>query len=274
MKFWNLNLFFKFVNKITQKKNMIFPDFLKEFENDLLKYKLDFIKIEAKPIEKETILNFTQSKFLGKPYLPIGFEYPKDNSGKPMVLLAQLNFSEIPRLENYPEKGILQFYIPSEDWYDMDDYKIIYHEEIKNHETNFDFLTEDLYEDFPVYCEHSLNFSSEIEYGGVTDFRFDYLFNGLNYWEFEETLNKSQKEELENFIYDNNCGHKIGGYAYFTQSDPRDYDINSKNDILLFQIDTDEEIMFGDSGVANFFINKDDLINKRFEKAYFNWDCC
>ncbi|SEP35241.1 Uncharacterized protein YwqG [Flavobacterium sp. CF108] len=251
---------------------MIFPDYLKEFESDLLKYKLDYIKIDAKPIEKETILDFIQSKFLGKPYLPIGFEYPKDNSGKPMILLAQLNFSEIPRLENYPEKGILQFYIPSEDWYDMAEFKVIYHAEINDNETNFDFLTEDLYEDFPVYCEHILSFSKEEEYGGTEDFRFDYSFNDLDYWEFQENLNKSQQEEMDKFFY--NTGHKIGGYAFFTQSDPRDYNKNAKNDVLLFQMDTDEEIMFGDSGVANFFINEDDLINKRFKKAYFNWDCC
>lgn len=250
---------------------MLFPDYLKEFENDLLKYKLDFIKIDAKPLQNETTLSFTQSKFLGKPYLPIEFEYPKDKTGKPMILLAQLNFSEIPSLENYPDKGILQFYIPSEDWYDMEDYKIIYHEEIKDNQTNFEFLKEELYEDFPVYCEHSLSFSKEEEYGGSEDFRFDYIFNDLDYSEFQEKLSESQKEELEKFFY--NIGHKIGGYAFFTQSDPRDYK-NATNDVLLLQIDTDEEIMFGDSGVANFFINKEDLINKRFDKAYFNWDCC
>jgi uncharacterized protein YwqG len=44
--------------------------------------------------------------------------------------------------------------------------------------------------------------------------------------------------------------------------------------LLLLQIDTDNEIMFGDSGVANVFINEDDLKKKKFDKAYFNWDCC
>jgi len=251
---------------------MIFPDYLKEFESDLLKYKLDFIQIKAKPIQEESTLSFTQSKFLGKPYLPTNMEYPKDKAGKPMVLLAQLNFSEIPKLENYPENGILQFYIPSEDWYDMDEYKVLYHTEIENNQTNFDFLTEELYSDFPVECEHSLTFSKQEEYGGPMDFRFDFNFNGLDYWEFEEKLSETQKKESKNLF--SNEGHKIGGYAYFTQSDIRDYDEKSKNDILLLQIDVDDKIMFGDSGVANFFINKEDLINKNFEKAYFNWDCC
>lgn len=69
--------------------------------------------------------------------------------------------------------------------------------------------------------------------------------------------------------------HQIGGYAYFTQSDPRDNKmVDLKEDLLLLQIDTAEKIMFGDYGVANFFIHPEDLINKQFDKAWFNWDCC
>lgn len=105
---------------------MEFPDYLKEFENDLQKYKLDYIKIKAKPLKKSKSLELTQSKFLGKPYFPVSMEYPKDEAGKPMVLLAQLNFSEIPKLEHYPESGILQFYVSSDGWYDNESI-VIYH---------------------------------------------------------------------------------------------------------------------------------------------------
>ena len=69
-------------------------------------------------------------------------------------------------------------------------------------------------------------------------------------------------------------GHKIGGYAYFTQSDPREYDENKIDDLLVLQIDSDDEIMFGDSGVMNVFLNANDLKTSDFTKAYFNWDCC
>jgi uncharacterized protein YwqG len=97
-------------------------------------------------------------------------------------------------------------------------------------------------------------------------------FNDKDYWDFQETLTKDQTEEINKII--DGTGHKIGGYAYFTQADVRDYNKDLKQDLLLLQIDTDEEIMFGDSGVANFFINPEDLKNRRFEKAWFNWDCC
>lgn len=251
------------------------PFFLTEFQDKLKKFKLESIKIKATPISKEENLTFTQSKFLGKPYLPTEFQYPKDKKGNPMILLAQINFAETPQLENYPTSGILQFFISPTEWYDMDDYKILFHETVENeYQTDFAFLTDTLYEESPVYCEHKLAFEKVIEYGGYEDFRFNGQidFNGKDYFDFQEGLTKEQAEEMDNFL--DGTGHKIGGYAYFTQADPRGYDSNQKDEILLLQIDTDEEIMFGDSGVGNLFITLKSLKEKDFEQAWFNWDCC
>ena len=77
-----------------------------------------------------------------------------------------------------------------------------------------------------------------------------------------------------------NIGHWLFGYAYFTQNDPRDYMVDLQDYILLFQMDSDysaerkSEIMWGDSGVGNFFIKKDDLQKLDFSKVMYNWDCC
>jgi len=249
------------------------PDFLKEFEADLQKYKLGYIEIKATALKEGEILDFKQSKFLGKPYLPIGTDYPKDKAGKPLILWAQLNFLEIPHLENYPENGILQFFVSADDWYGMEEHKILFHENIDfQPKTDFSFLTEDLYKDCPIWCEHCLSFDKKEEYGGTEDFRFDYLFNGKDAWDFDKTLNKTQQKEFEALFY--HTGHKIGGYSYFTQQDPRDFGQENENDISLLQIDSTNEIMFGDVGVANFFINKNDLKNKNFDKVWFYWDCC
>lgn len=249
------------------------PDFLTEFKEELEKFKLESIKIHAIPIAEDETLDIARSKFLGTPYLPEDFKYPLDKNGKPSILIAQINFSEVPALENYPVEGILQFYVSPTDWYDMDDYTIIYHPNIsETFQTDFSFLTTDLYEDSPVYCEHKLEFEKTIEYGGSQDSRFDMEFNGKDFYEFCEELNETQLKQIEDII--DGAGHKIGGYAYFTQSDPREYNENKSSDLLLLQIDTDEHIMFGDSGVGNFFIHPDDLKSKNFEKIWFNWDCC
>ena len=97
-------------------------------------------------------------------------------------------------------------------------------------------------------------------------------FDDKDYDEYQETLSKAQQEELDTYCY--NTGHKIGGYAFFTQSDPRDCSPNQSTDVLLLQIDTDEEIMFGDGGVAHLFISPEALKNQQFDQAYFQWDCC
>lgn len=87
------------------------PTFLDEFKDRLEKFRLEIIKIKATPISDDENLTFTQSKFLGKPYLPITSEYPKDKLGNPMILLVQINFAEMQQLESYPVDGILQFFI-------------------------------------------------------------------------------------------------------------------------------------------------------------------
>jgi uncharacterized protein YwqG len=249
------------------------PVFLKQFEAEIEKYKLDTIKIVATPIEENEILSIKESKFLGKPFLPKDMEYPKGLDGTPMILLAQINFIETPKLDNYPTQGVLQLFVSPTDWYDMEDYRILFHEDTNQEfQTDFSFLSDDIYEEIPIYCEHKLAFTKEIEYGGSQDSRFKVTFDGKDYYDFQETLIKEQQDELE--IFFDSAGHKIGGYAFFTQSDPRHYDDHKKKDILLLQIDTDEQIMFGDSGVANVFINPDELKKKNFDKAYFNWDCC
>lgn len=251
------------------------PEFLDKFRTQIEKYRLDTVRILAHPNKDGRNLTIKQSKFLGHPYIPKSQSYPMCLDGTPMLMLAQINFSEIPELENYPQSGILQLFVHPTDWYNMEkkDYKIIFHETVNEEPmSDFSFLTENLYEESPIYCEHSLTFDKETEFGGREDFRFQIDFDGLDYFDYQETLPKDQQEQMDELFYI--IGHKIGGYAYFTQSDPRDYDKKSKQDVLLLQIDTDDEIMFGDSGVANIFINNNDLKNKNFDKAYFNWDCC
>jgi uncharacterized protein YwqG len=39
-------------------------------------------------------------------------------------------------------------------------------------------------------------------------------------------------------------------------------------------MDDEANIMFGDAGVANFFIKEEDLRNRNFRDVLYNWDCC
>jgi uncharacterized protein YwqG len=251
---------------------MMIPAFLKNFRQQLQEHKLETVRITAEPIAKGKTLPIKKSKFLGKPFLPANMEYPTNKFGRPLVLLVQINFEEVPPLKSYPKKGILQIFTHDMFW-DLGDvyYTYLFHRNIDQpYRKDFSFLTSDLYENLPIYCEHKLRFSTAIEYGGPKDIRFDFDFNGQSFYDFREELSQSKQKEFDQlFCYG---GHKIGGYAYFTQEDPR-YDSSRKDDLLLLQIDSDKKIMFGDAGISNIFISADDLRKKNFNNAHFNWDC-
>ena len=249
------------------------PEFLGEFRASLERYKLEYVKILATPVPPGKSLSLLQSKFLGHPFLPVGTPYPHDEKGQPMLLLAQLNFAEIPALAGFPTTGILQFFLSPTEWYDAEDYQVLYHAAtVAQPQTDFSFLTSDLYTDSPIRAEHSLTFSLATEYGGAEDCRFDMTFDGKNYYEYENTLSEEQQEELD--AYCNNSGHRLGGYAYFTQGDPRENGPELQEDVQLLQIDVDKKIMFGDSGLGHFFISPATLAARQFDQAYFYWDCC
>lgn len=258
----------------------------------------EFIRLTANPCIKikatpgKTAL--TESKFGGTPWLPEGFPYPHTThtNGRqiPLKLLAQLNFANIPPLPGFPEKGILQFYIDgSEPLFGADfdrptvqeGFRIIYHPEVPEDGRNAQTppkISNENGEYFPVETEHLLTFEAGTESMGTTDFRFDKtfmpLYNRCNHTNYTESY------ELGDNVYEkidratNAGGHKIGGYPFFTQSDPRDYEDALKDyTILLLQIDSDKKIMWGDDGVGNFFITPDDLKKQDFSRVLYHWDC-
>ena len=86
-------------------------------------------------------------------------------------------------------------------------------------------------------------------------------------------------KELTSESYDGICallrhdGSKMLGYPTFTQWDPRHE--NDGFDTLLLQIDSNmkQHIMWGDCGVANFFISSESLKRCDFSHVLYNWDC-
>lgn len=228
-----------------------------------------YISISAIPDEN---LSLTQSKFGGLPYLPKDMSYPTAN-GKYLYLLAQLNFSEIPYLSPYPEKGILQFYLADDDIYGINSndpvtqsgFRVIYFPDIDhaNAQDDFSFLPPTLHSPLSKKS-YWLAFEAGQMPVIYPDYRFDGYFKEIN-----------DDAVIEAYIDKYHVpGHRIGGYAYFTQSDPRGYTQKcSDMEMLLLQIDSDENIYWGDMGVANFFISKDDLLKRDFSRVMYNWDC-
>ncbi|WIY63420.1 YwqG family protein [Bacillus arachidis] len=271
---------------MTNTYQLQIPKQLEQYRDILEKSVKPYIKITGK-IGETTLF---QSKFGGYPYLPINHEHPKDSNGKPMVLLAQLNFEELPHIEPMPTKGLLQFFVNGEDdlvGADFDhpttqkDFRIIYHSDVNYDEsqlvTDFSYLNNLDLEHFVIPEAAKLSFEQTYQPVTIGDYRFESFFKDTV--DLEDIVDKEEEIEFGELYEESfeSLGHKIGGYPFFTQSDPREWDESyQKHNILLLQIDTDDSlgIMWGDCGVANFFINKEDLINLDSTNVLYNWDCC
>ena len=262
------------------------PDSLENYRENIEATIKPYIEIKA---QENNNIPYWQSKFGGIPYFPKEHEYPTDSQGKPMYLLAQINFAETPKLEGFPEKGLLQFYISGNDMYGMsfddqckqEDFRILYFPDVIEDEshlvTDFDYLPKP--EDyFPIEKQSSLTFILKQAPLSVNDYQFEAKILNIDPELKHELFSTYQDVYDEYGDTFRSEGHKIGGYPYFTQYDPRGLKKNQGEEkILLLQIDSDEKragIMWGDVGVANFFIAEKDLKNLDFSNVLYNWDCC
>ena len=262
------------------------PILSQEQVNEILKEiekRTKTVSYKIKTIESNNLSIF-DSKFGGLPYWDLKLEYPKDNYGNNMILLAQINF-EKEKFDNelLPKKGILQFYISTEDGYGLfgkNGYEVYYHDKINHNISKEDIVklgikASDEIDDFPIQKELALEFNKSIEsLAPTSEYTFESLFKEITKDKFDIDLDvpiyQVLDKENSSKLYDEVIGSKILGCPYFCQQEPAFVEDN----ILLLQIDSDDSIIWGDSGVCNFFIKKEDLKNKDFSNVLYNWDCC
>ena len=272
-----------------------------EIDSDMIKGILEELEEETKrPVINIEVLDgepaLTESKFGGLPYIPADKDVPTDSQNRQLRLLAQLNLEELPKNDILPDKGILQFWALHDDLIGLeldalnknDRSRVIYLESID--ETVTAEQVRDKYKPFndenshfPVDGEFKLTFALSEEGISSNTYLFDKLFTDK--WNKAYPDNKIKniydlpEDEDEDLFGDmQGFGHKIGGYAGFTQEDPRsESNYLSSCNVLLLQIDSigteTHGIMWGDSGICNFFISENDLKNKDFSKSVYNWDC-
>jgi uncharacterized protein YwqG len=234
------------------------------------------------------------SKFGGLGYWDNSMEYPKDDQGNQLVLLAQINFDKDKFDDpNLPSSGLLQFYVLPDDTYGADfdnlmnknTYKVVFHEKV-----NYDVKKEDLTniktnlmlddedECFPFNKELKIEFEETYDYINSQNANFRDVLNDIVKEEFNidvsnTPLYKVFGDGVMDYLNEKlmTSGSKLLGYPFFTQTDPRMNDKYKDYKILLFQMDSDAKlnIMWGDFGVANFFIKE----NKNFNDVLYTWDC-
>lgn len=250
-------------------------------------------------IEENNSLNLTDNKFGGLPYISTDSDTPKDSNGNQLALLAQINCSDLPENTLYPKDGLLQFWISRNDDFGLDNKKDYCVKYIKNIEDNitkesilnkYKLLDEDNSDEYSPFNKKNTSFALKFEKGISTITSTDFLFENIALKTIHELFPdeniKDLYDDLERDVFDtlfkafNGVDHAIGAYPTFTQWDPRNPEEKDAYGITLLQVEShwnndpnNNEIMWGDSGVANFFINKEKLEYLNFEDVLFNWDC-
>ena len=246
----------------------------------------------------ENELKITDSKVMGLPYIPKGAQIPQTANGDKMMMIAQINCDDLQGLADFPEKGILQFFVLNDEdgllgldfgnQTVQDSFRVIYHKkieefydenELKSIYNPYNFEESYITNDNESY---KMNFELTSEKERFEDM-FYHIFTKICK---EKGLKQTQEDwlyrKLLNFMqYSENYYSQCDGFAFFTQDDPREYNEEYKKfDTVLFQLNSEFDentrnwkVCIGDAGVINFFINRENLKNKDFSEILYNWDC-
>ena len=276
----------------------------------------DSICATARPCAEITLLpaaNLTlwQSKLGGQPYWPKDMEYPRNAKGRPLHLLAQINFAETPPLPDFPEEGILQFFIvPNPEIPDMwgmnlddparpDGFRVIYHPapllEAAGLNHDFGFLNDqpkpeskswfrrlfapsEIQFQMPFTSPCAMRFDLQQKFASLDEPGLGFTGQGVPEVNENFLQDASRAASLKDFhdIFNKTLewdGHRLGGYGNCIQYDERR---NGYCDyVLLLQIDGDDKngVIWGDCGACHFYIHPRDLRQRDFSRVLYEWQC-
>jgi uncharacterized protein YwqG len=214
----------------------------------------------------------------GRPWLPAGVDWPKDLRGDPMAFLLQLNFSEIPPLPEFPDRGLLLFFIAADDRFgayadgDRDDICVIFVPDLAVAgvavSTPLRMGQTPFYDPSAEAQGRSISFApiAQMRPWG-SDWRIDDKWPG--WWarggdeSFAELVDDGDRVPPESYI---------GGNLLMIHGDPRSENGWRDLDRVLMRIGSGDAIQWGDVGVACFLIRRSDLAARNFTRVRFSWD--
>lgn len=253
-----------------------------------------------------------QSKIGGQPDLPVIFSWftetntiatkkfwifgkeTKQTITKSLSFIAQINLSEISHFDSenlLPKKGILYFFYADRqdawgfDIKDQNKFKVIYFDGDLTTLKRFNF-PEDLenarFKPCSIEAKKEISlpsyYSKLYDDFNFTDDEADIFYDRVHE---DGNLNKilgysddiQNEMELECELVTN--GLYCGDPSVYNDPRAKELESNAKNWRLLLQIDSNNEngMMWGDCGRLYFWIKKEDLINKQFDKSWFSLQC-
>ncbi|UOD28584.1 DUF1963 domain-containing protein [Massilia violaceinigra] len=237
----------------------------------------------------------------GAAYLPKGQPYPAGPDGVPLTLLAQFNFAEMPALEGYPTRGMLQFYISGseskEHFYGVSGestkpynaereflsltrqrwYRVLYHPTVVQDRKKLQATKVIASDNLPMAGTSALTFEIRTEPVSVQDYRFERIL-GQPPWELFKQFGARQDAVSENYetFSQKYTIAKLGGYSNPTQTDVRTAQPGG-DWLVLFELQGGGVkggfySEWGDTGMAVFYIRRTDLARRDFSQVVYSWD--
>jgi uncharacterized protein YwqG len=208
---------------------------------------------------------------------------------RPMLLIAQINFAEVPPLDGFPGQGLLQLFGRTDERGHLENLEVKADRVIRWFPEPGGSLTltppevlitNSKYASLsPRAVQDGLSFSFEVGLAGAS----------LANWPYDETVSGFQNRlpendevgrRLKNFMLDTDqvtyaaCANWIGGHPRFVQGDLRaEPRLRKLNRVLLHLTDDGKDIRLGDAGELNLMISGKALRNEDFEHAFCIWDC-
>lgn len=245
---------------------------------NMKKYRRNSIYIE----KTEAEITAGCSKIGGNPDLCEGFEWMRNPEGKALAFLMQINCGEIHPFDKdneFPEKGMMYFFydLEASPWNSEENrYAVCYYGGDVSELKPCEFPDKEVVSNYcfaDVNCtidESAVKFfcSDDLpEYDDASDIAEDYSYEEYEGARFR-ILGYDPYEYSEKY-------YKLGGYSNSIQ-----YGLSEEFDssyVQLCQLTTYESekcgFMFGDGGNLYFYIKKEDLINKRFDRTEIVLQC-
>lgn len=249
--------------------------------------------------QPENYAEIGNCRVAGEPDLPANVEWPLNDQGVPLTFVLQLDLAQLKNLDpekRLPENGHLFFFTG---YYEMDVEHLVLYATPQDMQTAArrsapaTTVHEEGEEPFRPY---RLNASAEVALPGYAYVDEEAIENEDHGWEeYEELGFLLQKEDSHSIV--NMFGYAEGQHGddeymaalklfgcdstYYPDEaidrltkalggDRERAEREVKDMVMLAEIDSDNDVGFlwGDAGVLHYFIRKEDLLQRKFERTY------
>lgn len=209
---------------------------------------------------------------------------PRD--GRPMLFLAQINFADLPQIEDFPASGLLQVFVSCDGQGNIEsteaeeDRVLRWFSEPAGDETlPLPSMLDDLKKPGTLSRRAlaegiALNFKSAEAKGNPYSNQLGALLPDVTRQLGETKTVQAALDRLDakcEAIVEGYGTHWVGGHPRFVQDAPRD-DVGALDRVLL-HLGFDDDVCLGDAGELNLLISKQDLQRRDFSRALCYWDC-